>query len=229
MLDCGFSCKETVKRLERLDIKPEDISAIVVTHEHNDHISGVGVFSRKFNVPVWMNYGTYQQKKQGNIKELTIFNSFQSFRVGDITLKPFVVPHDSREAVQFVFEVMGKRLAVLTDLGYVTPYIMQQLEDIDALVIEANHDLNLLQQGSYALSLKQRVSGNYGHLNNEQAAHVVNQLNCSKYQHLIAAHLSQENNSIERTLATFKQLVSSLPEKFEIANQDGGFNWKVLV
>jgi len=164
MLDCGFSCKETINRLQRLEVAPEKVDAIVVTHEHNDHFSGVGTFSRKFDVPVWINYGTYRAKNIGKLSQLNLFNSQQDFTIKDLQLKPFIVPHDSREAVQFIFSSNNKKLAILTDLGHVTPHILTLLNNLHALVIEANHDFDMLWSGSYRHSLKQRVSGNYGFL-----------------------------------------------------------------
>lgn len=228
MLDCGFSCKETLKRLAVLEVEPENIDAIVVTHEHNDHISGVGVFSRRFNTPVWMNYGTAQQKKLGKIAELNIFDSHLSFHIKDLQLDPFPVPHDAREAVQFIFNHNRKRLAVLTDLGHITEHIVQQLTDLDALILESNHDLQLLQNGSYRPSLKRRVAGNYGHLNNHQAAELIQHINTSSLQFLIAAHLSQENNTPQHAIDAFKAVLGELPDWFHVADQEGGFGWKEI-
>jgi phosphoribosyl 1,2-cyclic phosphodiesterase len=226
MLDCGFSCKETVSRLQRLNVDPKTIDAIVVTHEHNDHLSGVGTFSRKFNVPVWINYGTFRARNIGQLFSLNIFNSHQSFVIKDLQLKPFIVPHDSRESVQFIFSANNKKLAILTDLGHISPYVLSLLKNLHALVIEANHDYDMLWSGSYRHSLKQRVSGKYGHLSNQQAAELVKCLDLNSLQCLIAAHLSSENNTPEKTLATFSQVLNKLPQQFEIANQAGGFGWK---
>ncbi|MFK5984036.1 MAG: MBL fold metallo-hydrolase [Pseudomonadota bacterium] len=228
MLDCGFSCKETVNRLQRLNLDPTSIDAIIVTHEHNDHLSGVGTFSRKFKVPVWMNLGTYRARKIGTLTELNLFNSHQEFVINGLKLKPFVVPHDSQEAVQFIFSDQQKKLAIVTDLGHITPHIISVLKDLNAIIIEANHDYDMLWAGSYRHSLKQRVSGNFGHLNNHQAARLIAQLDTQSLQYLIAAHLSGENNTIAKTKAAFTQVLGSLPSHFEVANQSAGFDWKVI-
>jgi len=232
LLDCGFTCKETVRRLALLDVKPEDITAILVTHEHNDHISGVGVLSRKYQIPVYMNYGTYTQKNLGIFHRLTIFNSFQSFYIDDLLILPLIVPHDAREAVQFIFQKNHKRLAILTDLGHVSPYLVQELKTIHALVIEANHDLTMLKNGSYAESLKKRVSGNYGHLENQQAIQLINQIDLNQCQHLVAAHLSQENNSTDEVIKAFEPIQQVLSKKvqleIELAGQENGFKWKTI-
>jgi phosphoribosyl 1,2-cyclic phosphodiesterase len=226
MLDCGFSCKETVLRLKRIDVDPKTIDAIVVTHEHNDHFSGVGTFSRKFKVPIWMNYGTYRSKSIGKLEQLTIFDSNQSFYINDLHLQPFPVPHDSREAVQFIFSCNNKKLAIVTDLGHVSVHVKSMLKEINALVIEANHDYDMLWAGGYSQRLKHRVSGNYGHLNNHQAAELVKSLDYNLLQHLIVAHLSSENNTPEKTRATFEQVLNIMPKQFEIANQSKGYSWK---
>ena len=231
MLDCGFSCKETVKRLERLEINPEQIDAIVVTHEHNDHISGVGVFTRKYKTPVWMNYGTMlrsRQKKLGEITFLNVFNSHQDFHIKGMRLQPFPVPHDAREAVQFVFTSNNKRLAIVTDLGHITQHTIGQLSALDALILEANHDLQLLQNGSYRDSLKRRVGGNYGHLNNHQAADLLKTIDLSSMQHLIAAHLSTENNTPQHAIDAFRNVLGKLPDWFQVAEQETGFGWKKI-
>jgi len=232
MLDCGFSCKETVKRLERLDINPEQIDAIVVTHEHNDHISGVGVFSRKYKTPVWMNYGTslfLRQKKLGDLAALNLFNSHQNFHIKNLNLQPFPVPHDAREAVQFIFSGNNKRLAIVTDLGHITPHTINQLSALNALILESNHDLTLLRNGTYRDSLKRRVGGNYGHLNNHQAADLLRHIDITSIQHLIAAHLSTENNTPEHAISAFKDVLGTLPEWFHVAQQDSGFSWKEII
>ncbi len=228
LLDCGFSCREMVQRLQLQGMEPEQIDAIVVTHEHNDHISGVGPFSRKYQIPVWMNQGTWLAKDIGRIDELCIFHSFRPFRIGEISLQPYIVPHDSREAVQFVFSNGKKRLAILTDLGHITPMVKQQMVNLDALVIEANHDWDMLWSGRYSPALKSRVSGDYGHLSNQQAAQLVAELPYRQMQHLVAAHLSQENNSVAKTRAAFAEIVADFSGCFHIACQNKGFDWKVI-
>ncbi len=228
LLDCGFSCKETVSRLQRLQIDPNSITAIIVTHEHNDHISGVGAFSRKFNVPVWMNYGTYRSKKIGKLTELNLFNPHQDFYINELQLTPIIVPHDAKEAVQFIFSYQHKKLAIMTDLGSITHHIRRSLTNIDAIIVEANHDYEMLWSGSYQQNLKYRVSGNYGHLNNEQSAQLISQLDTSALQYLIAGHLSGENNSVDKVKNTFLKILGELPKQFETVNQSEGFSWKFI-
>jgi phosphoribosyl 1,2-cyclic phosphodiesterase len=228
MLDCGFSCKETVKRLNLLNVDPGDIDAIVVTHEHHDHLGGVGVFSRRYKTPVWMSYGTAQVERIGKCHQTHILSLHQTFDIGELSLEPFPVPHDANEPVQFVFCANKKKLGIFTDAGHVTAHIRTVLSELDALVIESNHDLELLNNGSYSPSLKKRVAGPYGHLNNHQAAKLAFDIHHNNLQHLITAHLSKQNNTPGHVEETFLKFFSSLPEGFEISTQEVGFDWRSL-
>ncbi len=228
MLDCGFSCKETAKRLQLLNVAPETIDAIVVTHEHQDHLGGVGVFSRRYKTPVWMSYGTAQVERIGQLYQQHILNPHQSVLIKDLRLEPFTVPHDANEPVQYVFTAGAKRLGIFTDAGHVTPHIRTMLAELDALVIESNHDLEMLKNGPYSPSLKRRVAGPYGHLNNHQSAELSYSVQHSNLQHLITAHLSRENNTPGHVEKTYLEFFSFLPDSFEISTQDGGFDWRTI-
>jgi len=227
MLDCGFSVKETVARLQRLGKAGDDISAIVVTHEHGDHIRGVGAMARQFSLPVWMTQGTYRAVEStiGQLPELNIIDLQETIVIDDVQLQPFAVPHDAREPSQFVFSNGNQRLGILTDTGMITPHIEQMLDDCDALVLECNHDSNMLMSGEYPPSLKERVGGNLGHLDNDAAAGLLSRMRTDKLQHLVAAHLSEKNN----TPALVKWALSDTlgcPESWiKIAQQDAGLAW----
>lgn len=149
LLDCGFSIKETVFRLARLGLTPADLSGIVITHEHSDHIGGVFRFANKFNLPVWLTHGSlaYLSNLDQSLVDARVIDSHAAFAVGDLYIEPFPVPHDAREPIQFVFSDGQHRLGVLTDTGMITPHIEQMLSGCNALVLECNHDAEMLANG----------------------------------------------------------------------------------
>ena len=229
MLDCGFSCSEAQKRLARLDLEASDIDAILVTHEHSDHISGVARFSRRFGTPVWMTAGTAAVHKGGELASLHVFSSHQKFSIGEIDIQPFPVPHDAREPCQFVFSSSGIRLGVLTDAGSVTSHMVNALSRSDALLLEFNHDAKMLAEGPYPSSLKHRVGGDYGHLSNQQAVDLLEKLDTSQLQHLVIAHISEKNNCPERVWQALGTLLSDQGvTQIELAEQENGFSWRQL-
>ncbi|NIO40833.1 MAG: MBL fold metallo-hydrolase, partial [Burkholderiales bacterium] len=159
MLDCGFSVAETTRRLARLGMRPDELDAILVTHEHDDHIGGVARFARRFGLPVWMSNGTWRGL-EGLFEGicLNLIEGYAAFSIGSVHVEPFPVPHDAREPTQFVFSDGAARLGVLTDTGEATPHIESMLRNCDALVIECNHDAALLARSSYPPSLRARIS-----------------------------------------------------------------------
>ena len=194
MLDCGFSIKETVARLSRLKLAPGDLAGIVITHEHDDHAGGAFKLAAKYNIPVWMTYGTLKMvtrymPSQHDL-QLNVIDSHQIFSIDDIQVQPYPVPHDAREPIQCVFSDGNYRLGVLTDVGRSTTHIEERLSGCHALVLECNHDAAMLQSGPYSWTLKQRVGGDLGHLDNEDSADLLSKLDNSQLQHLVAAHLS---------------------------------------
>ena len=230
LLDCGFSATETVRRLARLNLEPAAIDAILVTHEHADHVGGVARFSRKFGIPVYLTYGTYAATATGTggLSDVTIIDSHTPFAVGDVEIFPYPVPHDAREPAQFVFGDGPLRLGVLTDAGSSTPHIEATLSGLDALVIECNHDRELLLGGSYPEHLKNRIAGRYGHLDNGQAAQILARIDRQSLQHVVAAHLSQRNNRPELACAALAGALGCAPEWIGVATQDEGFGWRML-
>jgi phosphoribosyl 1,2-cyclic phosphodiesterase len=230
LLDCGFSMRETVLRLERLGVSAEQLSGIVVTHEHGDHISGVGRLSRKFNLPVWLTHGTlrYAQKAFSKVEQINEISPHQSFSIGDIEVDPYPVPHDAAEPVQFTFSDGARRLGVLTDTGSSTPHIEATLSACDALVLECNHDSDMLRKSVYPYSLKQRVGGRFGHLSNHASGELLSRLEVSKLQHLIAAHLSCTNNTPELATAALSKSIDCSEEWIGIATQETGFDWREI-
>jgi phosphoribosyl 1,2-cyclic phosphodiesterase len=230
LLDCGFSATETVRRLGRLGLEPAAISAVLVTHEHDDHVGGAERFSRRFGIPVYLSHGTrVAASGRGDaFATATIIDGHTPFAVGDLEVCPYPVPHDAREPTQFVFGDGARRLGVLTDAGSSTPHIEQMLSGLDALVIECNHDRELLLGGNYPERLKQRIAGRYGHLDNGQAADIVTNIGKKSLQHVVAAHLSQRNNRPELACAALAGALGCAAEWIGVATQAEGFGWRMI-
>ena len=230
LLDCGFSIKETVFRLARLGLTPADLSGIVITHEHSDHIGGVFRFANKFNLPVWLTHGSlaYLSNLDQSLVDARVIDSHAAFAVGDLYIEPFPVPHDAREPIQFVFSDGQHRLGVLTDTGMITPHIEQMLSGCNALVLECNHDADMLANGPYPTSLKQRVGGRFGHLDNSAAADLLRNIDTQRLTHLIAAHLSHKNNLPELARAALAKALNCAEDWIGIADQAMGFEWRSI-
>lgn len=230
MLDCGFGIGECAARLARLGLEPSDLHALVVTHEHDDHIGGVARFARKHELPVHLTYGTLTAlgEERGSIEQLTIIDSHTAFAIGDIEVRPFPVPHDAREPAQFVFSDGAATLGVLTDVGSPTPHISAMLSGLNALVLECNHDAAMLASGAYPPTLKRRIASRFGHLANDAAAQLLAGLDCSRLQHLIAAHLSQQNNTPALARAAMAEAVGCTPDWIGVATQDEGLAWRAI-
>ncbi|MBK9160045.1 MAG: MBL fold metallo-hydrolase [Nitrosomonadales bacterium] len=230
LLDCGFGLRDTTLRLARLGVSPEQLSGIVVTHEHGDHIGGVARLAHKFKLPVWLTHGTLrvQSKRLSGLSLLHEIDPHQSFAVGDVEVQPYPVPHDAAEPVQFVFGDGARRLGVLTDAGCGTPYIEATLNGCDALVLECNHDSDMLRNGEYHYSLKQRVAGRFGHLSNDEAAAILARLDSTRLQHLVAAHLSRNNNLPELVVQALCGALDCEREWVGVATQEEGFVWREI-
>ncbi len=230
-MDCGFNLSESVVRLARLGLRPEELSGIVVTHEHGDHVAGVAKLARKYALPVWLTHGTLraQFKTLGELSNVTEINPQLSFSIGEVLVQPYMVPHDAAEPVQYVFGNGAKRLGVLTDVGSSTPHIEQTLSGCAALVLECNHDTSLLAKGDYPFSLKQRVGGRFGHLNNKDAGALLARLDNSQLQHIVAAHLSRKNNTPELAVRELSKALNCVEEWIGVATQDTGFGWREIV
>lgn len=230
LLDCGFSTAETVRRLARLGLEPSALSAILVTHEHDDHVGGVARFSRKFDIPVYLSHGTHAAATNSRdvFPEAVIIDSHTPFSIGGIEVLPYPVPHDAREPTQFVFGDGAARLGVLTDAGESTSHIEAMLSGLDALVIECNHDFDMLMGSTYPERLKQRISGRHGHLDNGQAAQIMMNIDRGSLQHVIAAHLSQKNNKPELARAALAGALDCAPDWVTVATQADGFDWRMI-
>jgi phosphoribosyl 1,2-cyclic phosphodiesterase len=228
LVDCGFSLRETRRRLGRLELEVGDLTALLVTHGHSDHINGIGVLARATGVPVWLTHGSRRECEDaaiGVLPELHHFDGDAPFAIDDIQVQPFPVPHDAREPCQFVFGDGARRLGLLTDTGTVTPHIERSLDVCDALLIECNHDRDMLANGSYPAALKERVGGPYGHLDNATAAALLERLDTSRLQHLVAMHLSEKNNQPSLARAALVQAMGCDGDWLQVADQEEGFDW----
>ena len=194
MIDCGFSRREVERRLSDLDFLAERLDAILVTHEHSDHISGVVSLAEQFDIAVYATHGTVRASSLSAFSRLIRFNAGEQFLIGDILVQSASVPHDSREACQYCLSFEGTTLGVLTDLGFVTKHVEDVFKCCDSLILEFNHDENLLQAGPYPAKLKNRISGEMGHLSNLQAANFFKKIARDKFS-LMVAHVSEKNNS----------------------------------
>jgi phosphoribosyl 1,2-cyclic phosphodiesterase len=229
MLDCGFAIRETELRLQRLGMFPADVSAIVVTHEHKDHVGGVFKFARRHRIPVWLSFGTYQAvRKDCDGVELQFCRDGDPIRVGDMQLVPYTVPHDAREPVQYVADDGRYRLGVLTDAGQSTPHVVSSLGGCDALLLECNHDRDMLAKSAYPPSLRQRIGGAYGHLSNDTSAAILAAVDKSRLKTVVGAHLSQQNNTPELARAALCSVVGEGDIDIVIACQEEGFDWVKL-
>ncbi len=228
LVDCGFTVKETCARLAKLGVSGQQIDAVLVTHEHGDHIKGVGALARRFDLPVFMTSGSYRADKLGEVTKLELINAYQEFQVGDIQVQPYPVPHDAQEPSQFVFNDGAYKAGLLTDAGMITPHMVEVLQDCDGLILEFNHDWQMLQSGRYPWKLKQRVGSNYGHLNNLQSIELLHQVKHPGFKHLIAAHISEENNC--KTLVTdlLQSALANETAQFQLARQDNHSDWFTL-
>jgi phosphoribosyl 1,2-cyclic phosphodiesterase len=230
LLDCGFGLAETVTRLGRLGLVPEDISAIVVTHEHDDHIGGVARLARRHGIPVWLTPGTLVgfEALFADVADVRFINNYEVFEIGALQVQPFPVPHDAREPAQYVFSDGASRLGVLTDVGCSTRHIEAMLSGCDALVLECNHDVEMLRASSYPQKLRERIAGRFGHLDNAAAAELLRALDQGRLAHLVAAHLSQENNRPELARSALSAAMNCSPEWIAIADQDEGLAWRQI-
>jgi phosphoribosyl 1,2-cyclic phosphodiesterase len=231
LVDCGFNVAETVRRLARLALAPADLTAILITHEHDDHAGGVARLARRYDLPVFLTYGTLAAMgaSGSSIPRLHLIDSHRPFAIDDIEVHPYPVPHDAREPSQFVFGDGDKRLGLLTDAGECTPHIQRMLSGIDALVLECNHELELLMNNDrYPPSLKRRISGRLGHLDNATAAGILAGIDCSRLQHFIAAHLSAQNNTPELARSAMATALTCAPAWVAIATQSHGVDWREI-
>jgi phosphoribosyl 1,2-cyclic phosphodiesterase len=232
MLDCGFTLQETEARLARVDLAPSDLAGIIVTHEHGDHADGVFPLARRWRIPLWMTYGTFAALRDsganGEDCSIRLVDSQHAFSVGELLVQPFTVPHDAREPVQYVLSDGARRLGVLTDAGCSTAHIAANLSGCEALVLECNYDPDMLEGGPYPPSLKTRIASRLGHLDNRTSGEILAALDCSRLRHVIAAHLSETNNTPQLARTALSRALRCEPDWISVASQEEGFGWREI-
>jgi phosphoribosyl 1,2-cyclic phosphodiesterase len=232
LLDCGLAPRETERRLARLGLSPADLAGILVTHEHDDHGGHAHAFAAQHGLRLWMTHGTREALasagKIANGAGVEIIDGRSAFTVGGLEVRPYTVPHDAREPVQFVLSDGARRLGVLTDIGASTAHVEEVLSGCDALVLECNHDLEMLWSGGYPKWLKERIAGPFGHLDNGSSEKLLAALDRTRLQHVIAAHLSQQNNREDLARAALARALGCEESWVGVATQDDGFAWRDL-
>ena len=225
LVDAGLSCRETFKRIRSLGERPDQISAILITHEHSDHVTGLQRLASKLNVPVFLTEPTCHawnramRDEEGKIPELPKvehFSSGRSFQIGDIAIQPFTIPHDAADPVGYAFRANGVKVAIVTDLGYMPELVKHHLREAQFVMLESNHDLDMLKVGPYPWYIKQRVMSRTGHLSN----HVVSEFFADsevfdgQARHLVLAHLSEQNNNPDLARLSAEEGLNRRPAEF---------------
>ena len=212
LIDAGMSAKRIINALCSIGETPDELSAILVTHEHSDHIKGAGIISRKFNTPVFANKNTWEAMEQHigpvDVKNKVYFENGADFKIGDITIRAFCIPHDASDPVGFNFFVGDKKITTATDIGHMNKELLDNLEESDFLLIESNHDVEMLKVGPYPYHLKKRILGERGHLSNDMASKVVAYLAEKGTKKFMLGHLSKENNFPELAYQTVLNLLN---------------------
>jgi phosphoribosyl 1,2-cyclic phosphodiesterase len=235
MIDCGFGIKALIARSERIGFDLSQLSAIIVTHEHGDHVGGAPRLAKKLGIPVWLTFGTMTATDSlwGDCT-LRGFDSHDAFAINELEIRPFPVPHDAREPVQMVITDGESRLGVLTDVGESTAFIETSLADCDALFLEANHCAEMLRNSDYHARLKARIAGRFGHLSNDESAQLLARIAGPNLKRVVGAHLSRKNNQPELVRAAFGEALAAVANNVDltsgitIATQDEGLAWTAV-
>jgi phosphoribosyl 1,2-cyclic phosphodiesterase len=210
LFDCGLTGKKTAERMEVHGRHPRDLTAVVVSHDHRDHIKGVGVLARRWKIPVCatgVTGGLLTRKGTGHIPDLRTFESGETLLFHGTRVETIPTPHDGVDGVAFVVESDGERLGIFTDVGYPFDAMRKALASVDAAYVESNYDVHMLETGTYAPDLKERIRGAGGHLSNVEAAELALEALNGRLRLVILSHLSQENNAPDTALETFRKIL----------------------
>lgn len=228
LIDCGFSLRELDTRLARAGLQVGDIDAVFVTHEHGDHVGCAASLAKRHGLAVWMSRGTWRAIGEPELDgRLNFARDGEAIAVGDLSLVPYTVPHDAAEPLQLRCSDGALHLGVLTDAGSVTPHLLAHLKACDALLLECNHDEALLAASSYPASLKARIGGRHGHLSNGTAGRILAECLHAGLRHLVAAHLSEQNNRPELARAALAAC-GAVADDVVVADPLHGFDWLAL-
>lgn len=227
LIDCGFSLRELQARLARIGLDCDDIDAVFVTHEHGDHIGCAVTLARRHALPLWMSRGTWRAIGQPGLPEalLRFARDGEPIECGDLHLRPYTVTHDALEPLQLRLSDGARHLGVLTDVGSITPHLLASLQRCDALLLECNHDRAMLASSSYPASVKARIGGRLGHLANDLSAEILKGCLHDGLQHVVAAHLSERNNTPALVRAALGAARGTAGEDIVIADPLRGFDW----
>ena len=206
LIDAGLTGKRIQEGLKEIGVNPLEINGIIITHEHDDHIKSAGILSRRFNIPIYANTNTWEAMKGyvGAIKEenIKVFDGYGAFEIGDLTIKPFPIPHDAAMPCGYCIMHGGKKLSVATDIGFASDEVKENIKDSDFILLESNHDVEMLKVGPYPYSLKRRILGDRGHLSNESAGNLIKDIYNDRIRKVMLGHLSNTNNYPELALKT---------------------------
>jgi phosphoribosyl 1,2-cyclic phosphodiesterase len=222
LFDAGLSGVEIERRLTSRELSPSSINAIVVSHEHTDHIQGVGVLARRYKIPVYISHQTYQAAKKslGKISDSSYFICGKAFCIGSLIIHPFSISHDANDPAGFTVKKNSTKLGIATDLGIATSMVREHLKECDIIILEANHDSQMLNQGPYPWPLKQRVKSRTGHLSNDDAKTLLDDVKNEKLKHVVLAHLSETNNTHEKAFSTVAEALNGREINLIVACQD---------
>jgi phosphoribosyl 1,2-cyclic phosphodiesterase len=232
LVDCGLKLRETERRLARLGLAPSDLHGILVTHEHGDHAGCVFDFAAAHGIAVYLTHGCLAAlREEGKVIDgvrLVMLSAKEPVALRGLEVRPFTVPHDAREPVQYVLSDGQSRLGVLTDIGVTTRHVEQTLSGLDALVLETNYDADMLWAGKYPGWLKSRIAGPFGHLDNRESERLLGALDRTRLKHVVAAHLSQHNNTPALARAALARALNCEESWIGLATQEDGFGWRDL-